>query len=544
MKYCKITLRRLALLALAVFLLTAAALAADVDEFYAELERNVREQNEYFSIPYDGTPADLGLTQETGLAELLRTMSARSPDGADNADYPALNVSEGSLSWNDGKAVFVLHYLATQAQIDEVDRRAAEIVGSFQLEEEEDVSKVKLLYEYICTHYTYDETLTKFSAYDGLTTGKMVCQGYALLTYKVMWKAGIPCRIITGVSERENHAWNIVRLDGVWYNIDTTWDAVDELGKAMTWDFFLKSPADFKGHARFAPYETEDYRNAHPMAAGSREIQKIIVKSGESELVNLICRVGVPVQLTAVLPEGVEAELRWSSSNPDVVAIDGSGRLEAKRPGESLITVGAAGYRGVISAQANTQAVDLRGASPWAFDAVTDYYLSQLLPGSLCGDFQKDLTRGELARLCYQYVYHQKGWDYILFHARFSDLEGCPDELPVLYCAEAGLMRGLSADTFAPDAPVTREQAATVLHRLVGFVSGEPLWRLEQSFSDSASISPWARDSVNAVAGAALLSGSNGSFYPKEHISREEMIVALQRARVQYPGPKALADAA
>jgi len=544
MRYCKITLRRLALLALTVFLLAAAALAADVDGFYAELERNLREQNEYFSIPYDGTPADLGLTRETGVAELLRMMSARSPDGADNADYPALNVSEASLSWDDGRAIFIVHYLATQAQIDEVDRRAAEIVGSFQLEQEEDVSKIKLLYEYICTHYTYDETLTKFSAYDGLTTGKMVCQGYALLTYKVMWKAGIPCRIVTGVSQRENHAWNIVQLDGVWYNIDTTWDAVDELGKAMTWDYFLKSPADFRGHERFAPYVTEEYERAHPMAAGSREIQKITVKSGEDELVNLIVRVGVPVRLTAVLPEGVDAELRWSSSDPEVIEIDGEGRLEAKRTGEALITVSAAGYRGVISAQANTQAVDLRGASPWAFDAVTDYYLSQLLPSVLCGDFQNDLTRGELARLCYQYVYFEKGWDYVLLHAQFKDIEGSPDELPILYCAEAGLMRGLSANTFAPDAPVTREQAAAVLHRLVAFVSGEPLWTLERDFSDGASISPWAKESVNAVSGAGLLSGADGAFYPKEHINREEMIVALQRARTQYPGPKALAEAA
>jgi len=527
-----------------MFLLAAAALAADADGFYAELERNLREQNEYFSIPYDGTPAELGLTKETGLGELLRTMSARSPDREDNADYPALNVSEGSLSWDDGRAVFLIHYLATQAQIDEVDRRAAEIVGSFQLDQEEDVSKVKLLYEYICTHYTYDETLTKFSAYDGLTTGKMVCQGYALLTYKVMWKAGIPCRIVTGISDRENHAWNIVQLDGVWYNIDTTWDAVDELGKAMTWNYFLKSPADFLGHDRFAPYRTEDYERAHPMAAESCEIKKIIVKSGENELVNLIVRVGVPVQLTAVLPEGVDAGLRWSSSDPEVIEIDGDGLLEAKRPGEALITVGAEGYRGVISAQANTQAVDLRGASPWAFDAVTDYYLSQLLPSVLCGDFQNDLTRGELARLCYQYVYYQKGWDYVLLHAQFGDIGGNPNELPILYCAEAGLMRGLSADTFAPDAPVTREQAATVLHRLVAFVSGEPLWTLEKGFSDSASISAWAKESVDAVSGAGLLSGSGGAFYPKEHISREEMIVALQRARTQYPGPMALADAA
>ena len=234
----KTFLRRAALLlaltaALAVCALAADATASTPEQFYTALEQNLRAQNSLFSIAYSGDRADLNVPETYALGPMLRVMSARSGDGADNADYPALNVSDGQVGWLDGAYYFEIEYLATQAEIDEVSRRAQEIVDSFDLDGEDDYTKAKLLYEYICTHYTYDETLTKFSAYDGLTTGSMVCQGYALLTYKVMWDAGIPCRIVTGTSAMQNHAWNIVKLDGKWYNLDTTWDAASEIGGVM-----------------------------------------------------------------------------------------------------------------------------------------------------------------------------------------------------------------------------------------------------------------------------------------------------------------------
>ena len=38
--------------------------------------------------------------------------------------------------------------------------------------------------------------------------------------------AGVECITVTGAAfgNRENHAWNMVRLDGEWYCVDPTWD--------------------------------------------------------------------------------------------------------------------------------------------------------------------------------------------------------------------------------------------------------------------------------------------------------------------------------
>ena len=52
-----------------------------------------------------------------------------------------------------------------------------------------------------------------------------VCQGYAGLLYRLCLEMGISCRMITGTGNGGAHAWNIVALDGKYYNADSTWDA-------------------------------------------------------------------------------------------------------------------------------------------------------------------------------------------------------------------------------------------------------------------------------------------------------------------------------
>ena len=535
METCKRFLRRTVLLMAVLTALIVAAAAADAsaataDEFYKALETALKAQTDNFSITYTGDKEDLGLTDDSDLGQVLRTMSARSSDGPDNADYPALNIADGLMCWLDEAYYFDIDYLATQEEIDEVSRRAQEIVDSFDLSQEDDYTKIKLLYEYICTHYTYDDTLTKFSAYDGLTTGSMVCQGYALLTYKVMWSAGIPSRIVTGVSQQENHAWNIVKLNGVWYNLDTTWDAADEIGGVMHWNYFLKSEADFTGHTRFNPYITDNYNRAHPMAKKSMELPKMTVVVNGSDVVNLVVRAGVEVQLEAQVPAGMDSEIQWSSSNPDLVAVTADGRVLASGLGNVVLTASVSGNRGVISAQIPTEVVDLRQTSAWAYQDVTDYYLAQLLPPSLCSSYQQGITRAELARLCSQFLLVVHSWDPISVTTDFADIANSPDYLDILRCEDLGLMDGTSATTFSPDRTVTREQAAVVLSRLAAYLTGETSETAELSYTDADTISAWAADAVGAMTVEGVLRGDDlGAFSPKEAMTREQMFVALWR---------------
>ncbi len=60
--------------------------------------------------------------------------------------------------------------------------------------------------------------------------GKAVCEGYARAMQYLLQKCGIECAEDVGYIHKENgesdgaHAWNIVKIDGDYYQLDTTWD--------------------------------------------------------------------------------------------------------------------------------------------------------------------------------------------------------------------------------------------------------------------------------------------------------------------------------
>ncbi|MDE7261041.1 MAG: DUF4358 domain-containing protein [Oscillospiraceae bacterium] len=62
--------------------------------------------------------------------------------------------------------------------------------------------------------------------YGFLTGRKGICLGYASTFQLMMDLSGIECVTVHGMSHdgTAEHAWNLVRLDGAWYAVDTTWD--------------------------------------------------------------------------------------------------------------------------------------------------------------------------------------------------------------------------------------------------------------------------------------------------------------------------------
>lgn len=85
--------------------------------------------------------------------------------------------------------------------------------------------KEKVVHDTLIDLISYDLNAsynqTSFSA---LVNHSTVCAGYAKSFQYIMKQLGIPCYYVTGTSEGEDHAWNIVYLDGVWKNVDVTWD--------------------------------------------------------------------------------------------------------------------------------------------------------------------------------------------------------------------------------------------------------------------------------------------------------------------------------
>ena len=87
-----------------------------------------------------------------------------------------------------------------------------------------DLEKALFLHDYLVTHCDYDQDTSNYhyDSYNCLVKGSCVCQGYSL-TYDYLCRlAGVSCYYIS--SDDLNHAWNLVKIDGEEYFVDSTWD--------------------------------------------------------------------------------------------------------------------------------------------------------------------------------------------------------------------------------------------------------------------------------------------------------------------------------
>lgn len=104
-----------------------------------------------------------------------------------------------------------------------------------------DIEKEKYIHDALAEMAAYDMNAPYNQvAYSTIENGRTVCAGYARAFQMLMIELGIPCYYCTGYAG-EAHAWNIVLLDGKYYNVDLTWDDTDP----MTYDYFNKTDAEF-----------------------------------------------------------------------------------------------------------------------------------------------------------------------------------------------------------------------------------------------------------------------------------------------------------
>lgn len=110
-----------------------------------------------------------------------------------------------------------------------------------------DQEKEKYVHDALMAKVKYDASAPMGqSAYSALVNGKSVCAGYARAFQFLMIVQGIPTYYCTGYSG-EDHAWNIIRVDGDYYNVDVTWDDTDP----STYDYYNKTDAEYaKTHVR------------------------------------------------------------------------------------------------------------------------------------------------------------------------------------------------------------------------------------------------------------------------------------------------------
>jgi len=89
-----------------------------------------------------------------------------------------------------------------------------------------DFEKEKAIHDYIVLNSAYSTSITDSSyTIRNLIKNKTgVCEAYAYAFQLFCTFSGIECEIITGTLNKENHGWNLVKLDGEYYHVDVTSD--------------------------------------------------------------------------------------------------------------------------------------------------------------------------------------------------------------------------------------------------------------------------------------------------------------------------------
>ena len=184
--------------------------------------------------------------------------------------------------------------------------------------------------------------------------------------------------------------------------------------------------------------------------------------------------------------------------------------------------------------------------SDWAEAEVLTAAERWLFPACLAdSDLTAPVTRAEFAAAAVQ-LYRQLTHESTPTGAGFADTAGHPQEREIRQAYALGFVNGVGEGRFDPDAPLTREQLAAMLLRVVKKAE-DPDWTLERDaefpadyemprrFADHARISDWALDSVYCMAAWGFVSGVGGNrFAPQSTASREQAVAIAVRVAAAW----------
>ena len=257
---------------------TVQATFLDLASAAAQLEEQMKARATSITLNVYHTSSDYNAILDALLA--LACLHDGDPKGGDYLLYHYFGLGpdssvDRSRSGSGYNYTYTLNmvYSTTATQEATLDSNVAYVLRTLNLTGKSDYEKIKAVYDYMCKYIKYDNAhlsnpdyLLQYSAYAALVNCSAVCQGYATLFYRFMMELGIDCRVVTGIGGTPDnygpHAWNIVKVDGLYYNLDATWDAGN-----TSYEWFLTSTWDFPDHYRDYVYDSLEFHTLYPMAA-------------------------------------------------------------------------------------------------------------------------------------------------------------------------------------------------------------------------------------------------------------------------------------
>lgn len=160
----------------------------------------------------------------------------------------------GNIKWKTSgskkNVVFVPHYIFTKKQTEQYSRKMKKSLDkylSYADKKDTEYEKAYTVYEHLIKAITYKEGSDyNQNLISGMVNEKTVCTGYAKSLQYIYQKMGIRCQMVYGKANGQNHAWNLVRIEGVDCYVDPTWGSNN---KNMSRGFFGMTETELlKGH--------------------------------------------------------------------------------------------------------------------------------------------------------------------------------------------------------------------------------------------------------------------------------------------------------
>ena len=166
----------------------------------------------------------------------------------------------------------------------------------------------------------------------------------------------------------------------------------------------------------------------------------------------------------------------------------------------------------------------------WFYDAVKFVSSQGLMNGTGANTFapNANLTRAMLVTI----LYRAEGEPTVSGNGGFTDVpSGQWYTDAIAWAAANGIVNGVGDEKFDPNGNITREQLATILHRYTSLKGGDVTATTDlASYTDAAEISSWATDAMKWANATGLITGRSATtLAPKGTATRAEVATILMR---------------
>ena len=170
-------------------------------------------------------------------------------------------------------------------------------------------------------------------------------------------------------------------------------------------------------------------------------------------------------------------------------------------------------------------------AGAYYYDAVLWAAEGGIVTGTDAVHFSPDAscTRAQLVTL----LWRAAGSPVVNYAMNFNDVDsGAYYAEAVRWAASEKVVEGTTAETFAPDAAVTREQVVTMLYR---FAKAQGMDTTQggmaiREFDDFDAVPAYALEAMDWAVNAGVLKGDNNRLLPQDNCTRAQIVTMLYRA--------------